>query len=244
MADVEIHRDGPVIEIRLNRPAKKNAITNEMYTEVVGGLETLEADDTLVAGVITAEGTDFCAGNDIVDFVTPRGVPSGATALLETLPQLTKPLVAAVQGKSVGIGATLLLHCDLVYVANDLDLRFIFVDMGLVPEAGSTMLLPRLVGRVRSAEAMLLASSIDAVKAVEGGIANASVEADLLRERAIEAAHALAKKPPNALRAAKALLRGETDDLVAHIQVELEVFSQMLTGTEFTSAAQRFLKPR
>jgi enoyl-CoA hydratase/carnithine racemase len=244
MADVEIHRDGPVIEIRLNRPAKKNAITGEMYLEVVGGLETLEADDSLAAAVITAEGSDFCAGNDIVDFVTPRGVPSGATALLKALPQLTKPLVAAVQGKAVGIGATLLLHCDLVYVAKDLDLRFIFVDMGLTPEAGSTVLLPRLVGRVRSAEAMLLASSIDAAKAVEWGIANASLDADLLRARAIESAQALANKPPNALRAAKALLRGDTDDLVAHIQVELEVFAEMLTGAEFTSAAQRFLKPR
>jgi len=244
MADIEIHRDGPVIEIRLNRPAKKNAITSAMYTEVVAGLETLEADDTLVAAVISAEGSDFCAGNDIGDFVSPRGVPSGATALLKALPQLTKPLVAAVQGKSVGIGATLLLHCDLVYVAHDLDLRFIFVDMGLTPEAGSTILLPRLVGRVRSAEAMLLASSIDAAKAVEWGIANASVDADLLRQRAIDAAHALAQKPPNALRAAKALLRGDTDVLVAHIQTELEVFGQMLIGPEFTSAAQRFLKPR
>src|ERR1700728_123068 len=222
MADIEIHRDGPVIEIRLNRPAKKNAITSAMYTEVVAGLETLEADDTLVAAVISAEGSDFCAGNDIGDFVSPRGVPSGATALLKALPQLTKPLVAAVQGKSVGIGATLLLHCDLVYVAHDLDLRFIFVDMGLTPEAGSTILLPRLVGRVRSAEAMLLASSIDAAKAVEWGSANASVDPDLHRHRSIDAAHALAQKPPNALRAAKALLRGDTDVLVAHIQTELE----------------------
>jgi enoyl-CoA hydratase/carnithine racemase len=244
MADVEINRDGPVIEIRLNRPAKKNAITSAMYTSIVEGLDTLEGDDGLIAAVITAEGNDFCAGNDIGDFVTPRGVPTGARALLKALPQLTKPLVAAVQGKSVGIGATLLLHCDLVYVANDLDLRFIFVDMGLTPEAGSTMLLPHLVGRVRSAEAMLLASSIDAAKAVEWGIANAAVDADVLRKCAIDAAQTLAKKPPNALRAAKALLRGDTEVLVSHMDEELEVFGQMLTGTEFASAAQRFLKPR
>src|ERR1700728_3203973 len=167
MADIEIERHGSVMEIRLNRPAKRNAITNAMYAAVVDGLETLEKDDALAAAILSAEGANFCAGNDLADFSLPPGERSAATALLELLPLLTKPLVAAVQGKAVGIGATVLLHCDLVYVAPDLDLRFMFVDMGLTPEAGSTLLLPRLVGRVRAAEAMLLASPIDAARAVE-----------------------------------------------------------------------------
>lgn len=243
MADVEIERDGPVLEIRFNRPAKRNAVTNAMYTVIVDALQTLEEDDTLRAAVLSAEGDNFCAGNDIGDFVSADG-PIAATSLLEVLPTLTKPLVAAVQGKAVGIGATVLLHCDLVYVAEDLDLRFMFVDIGLVPEAGSTLLLPRLVGRARAAEAMLLASSIDAAKAVEWGIANEVLHSDLLRARAIEAAHALAAKPPDALRATKALLRGDTDDLVGRVRAEIKVFAQMLTGPEFAQAAERFLKPR
>lgn len=244
MADVEVNKDGPVIEIRLNRPAKKNAITNAMYASIVDGLQTLEEDETLLTGVLTAEGTDFCAGNDIGDFVSPPEGPPAATGLLDVLPVLTKPLVAAVQGKAVGIGATVLLHCDLVYVATDLDLRFMFVDIGLTPEAGSTLLLPRLVGRVRAAEAMLLASPIDAATAVEWGIANEALESALVRSRAMDAAHALAAKPPNALRAAKGLLRGDTDVLAIRVREELKVFGQMLTGSEFAAAAQRFLKPR
>jgi enoyl-CoA hydratase/carnithine racemase len=244
VADVEIERDGPVLEIRLNRPAKRNAITNAMYAAIVEGLQTLEEDDALRATVLSAEGANFCAGNDIGDFVSPPDGPLAATGLLEVLPMLTKPLVAAVQGKAVGIGATVLLHCDLVYVAEDLDLRFMFVDIGLVPEAGSTLLLPRLVGRARAAEAMLLASPIDAAKAVEWGIANEALHPDLLRSRAMEAAHALAAKPPDALRATKALLRDDTDDLVGRVGAELKVFAQMLTGPEFAQAAERFLKPR
>lgn len=244
MADVEIDQDGPVIEIRLNRPAKKNAITNSMYASVVDGLRTLEEEDALLAGIITAEGTDFCAGNDIGDFVSPLEGPLAATSLLELLPMLTKPLVAAVQGKAVGIGATVLLHCDLVYVAENLDLRFMFVDIGLTPEAGSTLLLPNLVGRVRAAEAMLLATPIDAATAVEWGIANEALEPALVRSRAMEAAHALTAKPPNALRATKALLRGDADGLAVRMQEELKVFGQALIGSEFAAAAERFLRPR
>jgi enoyl-CoA hydratase/carnithine racemase len=229
VADVEIERDGPVLEIRFNRPAKRNAVTNAMYTVIVDALQTLEEDETLRAAVLSAEGDNFCAGNDIGDFVSADG-PIAATSLLEVLPTLTKPLVAAAQGKAVGIGATVLLHCDLVYVAEDLDLRFMFVDIGLVPEAGSTLLLPRLVGRARAAD--------------EWGIANEVLHSEILRARAIEAAHALAAKPPDALRATKALLRGDTDDLVGRVRAEIKVFAQMLTGPEFAQAAERFLKPR
>jgi enoyl-CoA hydratase/carnithine racemase len=244
MADVEIHRDGPVIEIRLNRPAKKNALTTVMYAAIVDGLQTLEGDDELRAAVITAEGTDFCAGNDLSEFVSPPDGPIGGAGFLDVVSTLTKPLVSGVQGKAVGVGATMQLHCDLVYVGSDLDLRFMFVDIGLIPEAGSTLLLPRLIGRARAAEAMLLARPIDAAKAVDWGIANEVVEPALVRDRALEAAHTLAGKPPQALRATKALLRGDTAELTGRISDELKVFRQVLTGPEFTQAAERFLRPR
>jgi enoyl-CoA hydratase/carnithine racemase len=241
MADVEIMKDGAVVEIRLNRPEKRNAVTNAMYMDVVDGLQMLEEDEALSVGVLSGEGADFCAGNDIADFVSDTG-PTGAAHLLELLPKLTKPLVAAAQGKSIGIGATILLHCDLVYVASDLDLRFVFVDIGVVPEAGSTMLLPRMVGRVRTAEAMLLATPLDAPTAVEWGIANASIDPTLLRSTALASAQALAAKPQQALRATKALLRGDSGELENRIRSEMQVFTELLAGPEFAAAADRFLK--
>jgi enoyl-CoA hydratase/carnithine racemase len=241
VGDVELVQDGPILEIRLNRPTKKNAVTNAMYLSVVEGLRTLEADDVLRVGVLSGEGQDFCAGNDVGDFLEPTGL-SGATALLEALPRASKPLVAAVQGKAIGIGATVLLHCDLVYVGTDLDLRFMFVDLGVVPEAGSTMLLPARVGRVRAAEAMLLTRPVDAQRAVAWGIANQAVEPGEVRVTALAAARTLAAKPPNALRATRAFLRGEPDALVERIHAEIGVFSEMLSGPEFGAAAARFLK--
>jgi enoyl-CoA hydratase/carnithine racemase len=244
MADVDIKRDGPVIEIRLNRPAKKNALTSVMYAAIVEGLQALEDDDGLAVAVLTAEGADFCAGNDISEFVSTPDAPPAAASFLDVLPALTKPLVAAVQGRAVGVGGTILLHCDLVYVGSDLDLRYVFVDLGLAPEAGSTMLLPRLVGPVRAAEAMLLASPIDAAKAVDWGIANEIVEPALVRDRAMEAAHRLAAKPPEALRATKALLRGDAATLQGTIRDELKIFRHLLAGPEFAEAAQRFLQRR
>ncbi|MGH9007631.1 MAG: enoyl-CoA hydratase-related protein [Acidimicrobiales bacterium] len=240
MADVEIVKDGSVVEIRLHRPEKRNAVTNAMYTDIVDGLALLEEDDSLSVGLLSGEGADFCAGNDIGDFVSDTG-PAGAAHLLGFLPKLTKPLVAAVQGKAIGIGATILLHCDLVYVASDLDLRFVFVDIGVVPEAGSTMLLPRLTGRVRAAEAMLLATPLDATTAVEWGIANASLDPALVRAAALASAQALAAKPQQALRATKALLRGDPADLEARIATEMAVFTELLAGPEFAAAASRFL---
>jgi len=241
MAEVEVTRDGAILEIRWNRAAKRNAVTNEMYKAVIEGLQTLEGEEELRVAVLTGEGAHFCAGNDIADFVAPRDGPMAATELIELLPTLTKPLVAGAQGMAIGIGATILLHCDLVYVGRDLDMRFVFVDIGVVPEAGSTLLLPRLVGRARAAEAMLLARPLNAARALEWGIANEVVDPAQVRTSALEAAQVLAAKPPNALRSTKALLRGDTDELTERIRSELNVFTEMLAGPEFAEAAQRFL---
>lgn len=244
MTDVDIERDGSVLEIRFNRPDKRNAVTNAMYEAVIEGLEELEEDRDLAVAVLSGAGADFTAGNDIADFVAPREGPLAAAALVNLLPTLSKPLVAAAQGKAIGIGATVLLHCDLVYVGTDLDLRFPFVDLGVVPEAGSTLLLPRLVGRVRTAQALLLARPLGATEAVAWGIANEAVAPEGVREHALAAARVLASKPPMALSATKALLRGDTADLAERIRRELEVFDAMLLGPEFAAAAERFLNRR
>lgn len=244
MADVDIERDGPVLEIRLNRPDKRNSVTNAMYETLIEALQTLEGDDELRVAVFGGEGSDFSAGNDIADFVAPREGPLAAGSLISLLPSITKPLVAGVRGRAIGIGATILLHCDLVYVGTDVDLRFPFVDLGVVPEAGSTLLLPRLAGRVRSAEALLLGRPVNATQAVEWGIANAVVEPGEVRTTALESARALAAKPPAALAATKSLLRGDTGQLAERIATELAVFEEMLQGPEFAAAADRFLNRR
>ena len=244
MADVDVERQGSVLEIRLNRPDKRNAVTNAMYEAMVEALMAFEDDDQLRVAVLEGAGADFTAGNDIADFVAPREGPLAAASLVTLLPSITKPMVAAVQGKAIGIGATILLHCDLVYVGTDLDLRFPFVDLGVVPEAGSTLLLPRLTGRVRTAQALLLGRPLDATQAVTWGIANEAVPPDQVRVTAVEAAQALASKPPLALSATKALLRGDTADLAERIRAELEVFDAMLLGPEFAAAAERFLNRR
>jgi len=244
MADIDIERDGSVLEIRFNRPDKRNSVTNAMYKSLIEALQLLEGDDDLAVGLLTGEGSDFCAGNDIGDFVAPRDEPLAAGALISLLPGVTKPLVAGVRGRAIGIGATILLHCDLVYVGTDADLRFPFIDLGVVPEAASTRLLPRLAGRVRSAQALLLGRPLTATQAVEWGIANEAVDPEQVRATALDAARTLASKPPMALAATKALLRGDTELLAQRIATELAVFEEMLTGPEFAAAADRFLNRR
>jgi enoyl-CoA hydratase/carnithine racemase len=241
MADVEVRAAGAVLEIALNRPAKKNALTGEMYRAMAEGLRRLEEDEGLGVGLLTGAGPDFCAGNDIGEFVSPPSEGLGGASVLDWLPKVSKPLVAAVQGKAIGIGATMLLHFDVVVVATDLDLRFPFVDLGLVPEAGSTLLLPRLVGRLRAAQAMLLAAPIDAATAVSWGLATEAVPPEQLGARADQLAAALAAKPAEAVRAAKRLLRQDPASLRDHMGAELEVFGRLLRGPEFAAAARRFL---
>ncbi len=248
MADVETTVDGPLLTLRLNRPDKKNALTSAMYGALADGLARLEEDDDLRAGLLLAEGRDFCAGNDLFDFAAPaaRG-DEGDTELpvarfLRALPSATKPLLAAVRGRAIGVGATLLLHFDLVAVAPDADIRFPFVDLGLVPEAGSTLLLPALVGHRRAAEILLLGRPLDAGRAVELGIAT-TVSDDPDATVAGWAA-ALAAKPVAGLLATRRLLRGDPEVILARQAVEGRVFAELLAGPEFAAALARFGGPR
>ena len=250
MSEVLVSRTGGVLELRLDRAAKKNALTFAMYAALTEGLQQAQADPGVRAALITANGETFCAGNDIGEFLKPRDDLPGSraappTRFIDQLVAFDKPLVAAVQGAAVGIGATMLLHCDLVYAAPTTRLRMPFVSLGLVPEAGSSLLLPRRVGDVVAAEMLLLGAWIHAERARDLRLINDIVPSvtelgPFARQRAEE----LAACPPDALRMTRALLRGDAATLRARIESEGAAFARCLTSPEAREAFTAFLERR
>ena len=230
-----------VCEIRLNRPAKRNAITLGMYDALWSALVRAEADDCVRVILLTGAGASFTAGNDLMDFVSgpPVGDKHGAARFIRLLPKLRKVLIAAVHGSTVGIGVTLLLHCDLVLAARSAHLSMPFVKLGLVPEAASSLLLPRLIGHQRAAELLLLGTAIDSSAAFNMGLVNRVVEDEVLLDEVRALARTVASQPAGALRATKQLLRSETGP-TARIEEELQAFQERLASDEFKNAAQAF----
>ena len=237
-----------VVTLRLDRPAKKNALTKAMYMELTEALAAAQADDGVRAVVIAAAGDDFCAGNDIMDFA--QGLPElRAAADLEDLPvfrflkALTffdKPLIAAVQGQAVGVGVTLLLHCDLVVASDDARLSLPFLKLGLVPEAGSTLLLPQRIGHQRAFAWMALGEIIGAEAARELGLINRVVARDALDAAVAEMAKRVASLPPNAVRQTKGFLR-DREALWRVVRAEGEVFRELLFSPEAQAAFMAFM---
>jgi enoyl-CoA hydratase/carnithine racemase len=212
-----------------------------MYDALWDALVRAEGDDAVRVILLSGAGASFTAGNDLGDFLSapPAGEDRGAVRFLRLLPKIRKVLIAAVHGSTVGIGVTLLLHCDLVVAARNARLSMPFVRLGLVPEAASSLLLPRLVGHQRAAELLLLGTPIDSARAFNIGLVNRVVEDDVLHEEARALAQAVAEQPAGALRATKQLLRSETG-LTARIEEELQAFQERLGSAEFKSAAQAF----
>ncbi|RUO32991.1 enoyl-CoA hydratase-related protein [Aliidiomarina soli] len=227
-------REGAILHLRLDRVNKKNALTQDMYQALLDGLNEAEADDSIHAVVFSAEGDTFCAGNDLGDFLRHGELTPQAPVfqLLKRLPQLTVPLVASVQGMAIGIGTTLLLHCDLIYAAEDAVFALPFVDLALVPEAGSSLLLPQTVGYPKAAELLLLGEPFNAEQALQMGLLNGVVTNARLQAVTAEVAAKLAAKPPQALRRSKALLKQPVESTSARIDRELEVFMQALASDE------------
>ncbi|MCC5879310.1 MAG: enoyl-CoA hydratase/isomerase family protein [Idiomarina sp.] len=227
-------RQGAALHLRLNRSNKKNALTQDMYKALLDGINEAEADESIHAVVFSAEGDTFCAGNDLGDFLRHGELTPQAPVfkLLKRLPELTVPLVASVQGAAIGIGTTLLLHCDLIYAADDAVFALPFVDLALVPEAGSSLLLPQIAGYPRAAELLLLGEPFDAHKAKEMGLINAVVGVAELAETTAEVVAKLAAKPPQALRRSKQLLKTPTESTSVRIERELEVFMKALGSEE------------
>ncbi|MBI1260667.1 MAG: enoyl-CoA hydratase [Rhizobiales bacterium] len=242
-----------VLTLTMNRPDKKNALTEAMYAALADGLEEAERDPQIRVTLILANGDAFTAGNDMGDFAA-RGSADPkpqsnethpTTRFLQNLATIRKPLVAGVNGLAVGVGVTMLLHCDLAFAGKSATFAMPFVNLGLVPEAGSTFLLPRLIGQQKSAQLLLLGKKIDADKAEALGLVAEVVSDDKLRETATAAAHELAAKAPNAVLATKALLRdGDRDTVMSQMKEEGEIFAAQLRSAEVKEAISAFFEKR
>jgi enoyl-CoA hydratase/carnithine racemase len=240
-----------VATIEIARPEKKNALTMAMYTAMCDALDAAREDAAVRAVLISGQPGIFTSGNDIEDFLSrPPGqgshvVDSPVGRFLMTLSAFDKPVVAAVTGAAIGIGTTLLLHCDLVYVADDARLAMPFTSLGLVPEFASSLLVPQLMGMRRAAEKLLLGDPFTAEQAVECGIANAVLPANEVLNHARRMAERFNALPPGAVRDSKRLMRAPQRELVAQtIRSEGELFATRLRSPEAMEAMQAFLQKR
>src|ERR1700719_708250 len=240
---VLVSRTDGVCEIRLNRPEKRNAITQAMYQALCSALAQAQGDTAVRAVLVSGEGAGFTAGNDLNDFLGGLKFDGDnpIIRLLHALATFGKPLLAAVHGQTVGIGTTLLLHCDLVVAARSTVFSMPFVALGLVPEAASSLLLPRLVGRQRAAELLLLGKPFDAATAERLGLVNRVVEEAVLLSEARALARAVAQQPNGALLATRRLLRGDPEQVRARIEAEARIFGAQLQSEEFRAAVRAFL---
>ncbi|HLU92021.1 MAG TPA: enoyl-CoA hydratase [Pedomonas sp.] len=243
--------DGPLLWVRLDRAAKRNAITAAMYARLAQVFDEADRTPSVRTLVITGfNGTDhdvFSSGNDLADFLAnpPKDESSPTVEFLKALARFSKPLVAAASGPAVGIGMTLLLHCDLVYAGDNARFQFPFTNLGVVPEAGSTQLLPRSIGHVRASELLMLGEPFTAEQALEWGLVNAVAPAAEVEQLARSRALKLAAQPAAALRATKALIRsGRNADLNSVILTEMQVFAERLTSPEAQEAVSAFLQKR
>ena len=231
--------DQGVATLVFDRPDKKNAITGEMYEAIARHLRDASADKAVRAVVFTGAGQAFTAGNDLKDFGDPKFArpDSPVLSFMQALATFDKPALAAVNGLAVGIGVTMLLHCDLVYVAEGATFSMPFVQLGLVPEFGSTLLLPAVTGRVRAAEKLLLGRPFNAAEAVAMGVANAMLPAAELLAHTQGIARAFNALPPGAVRDTKKLLREAQATLVHEtILREASNFGRRLAGPEAREA--------
>lgn len=236
-----------VLTIRIARPAKKNALTLAMYERMTAALRSAWSDDAVRAVLITGGSECFTAGNDLMDFLNapPTSQDSPVMHFLPILRDFPKPLVAAVCGVAIGIGTTLLLHCDLAYAGTNARFHLPFVDLGLVPEAGSSLLLPQLLGQRKAAQLLMLAEPFGAAQALAYGFVNGVYEPAEVEGVAREKALLLAAKAPTALRETKRLMKAAQADLIAStMDAELAVFGAQLQGPEAAEALQAFFEKR
>jgi enoyl-CoA hydratase/carnithine racemase len=235
-----------VLIVRLDRPEKKNALTIDMYESMAEALRQGEADADVRAVLITGTADCFTAGNDLIDFANaPSGGPSSAIIFLETLAASEKPVLAAVNGMAIGIGTTLLFHCDLVYAGAGARFQLPFVNLGLCPEAGSSLTLPSLLGHQRAAELLFFGEPFSAQTACGLNLINEVFPDDQVFSQAMIKARQLAAKPPAALRATKALLKDSRASLIAEaMHRETERFASLLHGPEAREAIVAFMERR
>ena len=237
---IDVSVDDYIMSIRINRPEKKNAINQAMYETMSSALLDADARDDVRVIVLLGVESCFTAGNDLADFNSrkPTGLSKAAEFLL-VLHDLKKPLVAAVSRLAIGIGTTLLLHCDLVYAADDTRFRLPFVNLGLCPEAGSSLILPAMSGHQVASELLLLGGFFDSEVAIKNGLVNQAMPANELLSFALEQARQLTLQPAEALLETKRLLKSDSyDEVKQRILDESEVFSRLLQSDESKTARQ------
>ena len=245
MGNIATSKKGQVLILTLDRPEKKNALTPGMYSELTRALGEAKDDFDIRVVVITGAGTAFTGGNDIMDFLNtpPTSPDSPVMQFLSVLHDFPKPLIAAVHGNAVGIGTTMLMHCDLVYATADAKLSMPFVSLGLVPEAGSSILFPRLVGHAIASEIFLTGRDFSGTQAHEMRLVNEIVSDPLAR--ALEVAEVIANQPPTAVINTKALLKSGHHQAVAMVmEAESELFRIALESDEAQIAFMKFLEKK
>ncbi len=244
---IDIKTEGRIKLISINRPNKKNALDLAMYSALAQALRDADEDNNIRVSYLTGVADAFCSGNDINDFLKnpPTDESSPVLQFINAIIKAQKPIVAAVNGIAVGIGTTMLLHCDLVYASDAARFQLPFVNIGLCPEAGSTYILTALMGHQKVSELLLLGEKFSAEQAESFGIVNKVVAANELEAIAMESARRIAEQPPNATQMSKALLRtAMRNQIVEASQRELESFIPMLSGEEAKEALTAFMEKR
>jgi enoyl-CoA hydratase/carnithine racemase len=242
---VEVVQGASWVELHFNRADKKNALTGAMYAALAAALINADGDPKVRSIILAGQGPAFCAGNDLQDFLTtPLDENSPVFAFLKAIATAQKPLIAAVQGPAVGVGATMLLHCDYVVAAPSAALQFSFAKMALVPEAASSLLLPRVVGHLKASELMLLGDPVPADEALRLGLVNRVVGEGEQLEVARAFGRRIAALPPRAIAMTKQLLKSETSGVMERMGDEALVFGQQLKSAEFKEAVSAFMQKR
>jgi enoyl-CoA hydratase/carnithine racemase len=242
MSEILTTQAGSVLTLSFNRPAKMNALTRAMYAGLAKGLNDAAGDFGIRTVILTSEGNHFTAGNDIVDFMDnpPTSDSSEVAQFLAALLNFPKPLIAAVKGNAVGVGTTMLLHCDVVVASPSANFSMPFASLGLVPEAGSSFLFPALVGYQRAAKIFFTGESFGADAALEMGLI-AEIDSDALAGATKIAQH-IAEQPPQAIINTKALLKARNHESVAAVmKAEFEIFAMALQSDEAMEAFMKFM---
>ena len=255
--EIEIKVADGVQVIRFLRAEKKNAFTGPMYNAMSEALDGAEQNDAIAVTVFIGSGGVFSAGNDINDFVkraqgassgpgsgAGKGIPAPSLEFIRRLPKATKPMIAAVDGLAIGVGTTMVLHCDLAYATPAASFRTPFLDLGLIQEAASSITAPERLGYVRAFELICLGEPFGAERALSAGLVNAILPADKLEETALKAARRLAAKPRQALMLSRKLLRRDPARLGAMIDEEARAYQDLMPSPEAREAFTAFLEKR
>jgi enoyl-CoA hydratase/carnithine racemase len=244
MSDILVTDDGTVRTVRMNRPEKKNALTLSMYTAMAEAIEDAGTNEVIRCLIVAGAPDVFCAGNDIGDFMkmaTGGGLGEPILRFLRALARCEKPIVVAVNGNAVGVGTTMLLHCDHVVAGDTAKLSTPFVALGLVPEAASSLIAPRLIGHARAFALLVMGQKLSASEAKEAGIVNVVVAAEKTDETALAAARTIAALPPQGVLASRRMMRGSVEEIVTRIDEEAEAFKARLKSPEAQAAFMAFM---